>query len=46
MLASETRAFEKAMGTAAILIVTIVALNLFINITSRRLAARAMGRGR
>jgi phosphate transport system permease protein len=44
MLASETRAFEKAMGTAAILIVIIVVLNLFINITSRRLAARAMGR--
>jgi phosphate transport system permease protein len=46
MLASETRAFEKAMGTAAILIVTIVLLNLVINITSRRLAARARGRGR
>ncbi len=45
MLASETRAFEKAMGTAAILILTIVALNLLINYTSRRLAARARGRG-
>ena len=44
MLASETRAFEKAMGTAAILIVTIVLINLLINITSRRLAQRAMGR--
>lgn len=43
-LASETRAFEKAMGTAAILIVTIVLLNLIINYTSRTLAARAMGR--
>jgi phosphate transport system permease protein len=43
MLASETRAFEKAMGTAAILIVTIIVLNLIINFTSRRLAARAMG---
>jgi phosphate transport system permease protein len=44
MLATETRAFDKAMGTAAILIVTIVVLNLIINITSRRLAARAQGR--
>jgi phosphate transport system permease protein len=44
MLASETRAFDKAMGTAAILIAIIVVLNLFINYTSRRLAARAMGK--
>jgi phosphate transport system permease protein len=44
MLASETRAFDKAMGTAAILILTIVVLNLVINWTSRRLAARAMGK--
>jgi phosphate transport system permease protein len=44
MLASETRAFDKAMGTAAILIVAIVLINLLINITSRRLAQRAMGR--
>lgn len=44
MLASETRAFEKAMGTAAILIGTIIVLNLLINYTSRRLTARAMGR--
>jgi len=44
MLATETRAFEKAMGTAAILILTIIVLNLVINITSRRLAARAQGR--
>lgn len=43
-LASETRAFEKAMGTAAVLIVTIVVLNLVINYTSRTLSARAMGR--
>jgi ABC-type phosphate transport system permease subunit len=43
-LASETRAFEKAMGTAAVLIITIVILNLFINYTSRTLSARAMGR--
>jgi phosphate transport system permease protein len=44
MLATETRAFDKAMGTAAILILTIVVLNLVINLTSRRLAARAQGR--
>ena len=44
MLATETRAFDKAMGTAAVLIVSIVFLNLSINIASRRLAARAMGR--
>jgi phosphate transport system permease protein len=44
MLASETRAFEKAMGTAAILIITIILINLVINIASRRLAARAMGK--
>jgi phosphate transport system permease protein len=46
MLASETRAFNKAMGTAAILIATIVVLNLIINYTSRRFAARMMGRNR
>lgn len=44
VLATETRAFEKAMGVALVLIVTIVILNLFINYTSRTLAARAMGR--
>ncbi|MBN2555589.1 MAG: phosphate ABC transporter permease PstA [Anaerolineales bacterium] len=43
-LASETRAFDKAMGTAAILIVTIVFLNLMINFLSRRLHARSQGR--
>jgi phosphate transport system permease protein len=46
MLASETRAFDKAMGTAAILIATIIVLNLLINYTSRRFAARMMGRSR
>lgn len=46
MLATETRAFSKAMGTAAVLIVTIVLLNLIINFTSRRLQARVEGRGR
>lgn len=44
MLASETRAFDKAMGTASILIITIVLLNLAINIVSRRLTARATGK--
>ena len=44
MLATETRAFDKAMGTSAILIVVIVLINLIINYTSRRLAARAEGR--
>ena len=46
MLASETRAFDKAMGTAAVLILVIIVLNLLINVTSRRLAARLRGRGR
>ncbi|HEY70804.1 MAG TPA: phosphate ABC transporter permease PstA [Anaerolineae bacterium] len=46
MLASETRAFEKAMGTAAILIVSIIFLNLIINIISRRISSRSMGRMR
>jgi phosphate transport system permease protein len=44
MLATETRAFDKAMGTAAILIVTIVVINLIINYTSRRLVARTKGK--
>ncbi len=43
MLASETRAFDKAMGTAAILIITIILLNLFINLLSRRLIKRLTG---
>ena len=43
MLASETRAFDKAMGTAAILIITIIFLNLAINIISRRLTAHITG---
>lgn len=43
MLASETRAFDKAMGTAAILIITIIILNLSINLISRRLTARISG---
>ncbi len=44
MLATETRAFDKAMGTAAILIATIIVLNLIINYTSRRLTAKSRGR--
>jgi phosphate transport system permease protein len=44
MLATETRAFDKAMATAAVLILTIIILNLVINITSRRFSARLMGR--
>lgn len=43
-LASETRAFDKAMGTAAILIITIILLNLMINILSRWLTSRLTGR--
>jgi phosphate transport system permease protein len=45
MLASETRAFDKAMGTAAILILIIITLNLAINLISRRLKARVSGKG-
>jgi phosphate transport system permease protein len=44
MLAGETTAFDKAMATAAILIAIIIVLNLVINYTSRRFAARMMGR--
>lgn len=44
MLASETRAFDKAMATASILIITIIVLNLAINIVSRRLTARVTGK--
>lgn len=44
MLATETRAFEKAMGTAAILILTIVVLNLVINVTTRYYSKQMMGK--
>jgi phosphate transport system permease protein len=44
MLATETSAFDKAMGTAAILIVTVIVLNLSINIISRRIQARMRGK--
>ncbi len=43
MLASETRAFERAMGTAAVLIIVMIILNLVINYLSRRITARATG---
>lgn len=38
-LAMETRAFDKAMGTAAVLVVTIILINLAINLMSNRLAS-------
>ena len=44
MLATETRAFDKAMGTAAILIVTVLAINLAIAYLSHRFAPAAMQR--
>jgi phosphate transport system permease protein len=44
MLASETRAFDKAMATAAVLIIAIILLNLVINLLSRALHARMSGR--
>jgi len=44
MLASETRAFEKAMATSAVLIITIILLNLGINILSRHLTKRLSGK--
>lgn len=43
MLASETRAFDKAMATAAILIIIIILLNLGINLLSQRLTNRLTG---
>lgn len=44
ILATETQAFQKAMATAAILIISVITLNLIINLISRRLQARANGR--
>jgi len=43
-LASETRAFDKALGTSAILIIIIVALNLAINLSSRQFAKKFSGK--
>lgn len=42
-LAMDTRAFDKAMGTGAILIVVIILINLAINSLSRRLTTRLGG---
>ena len=42
-LASETRAFDKALGTSAILIIIIMFLNLAINITSRKFLKKFSG---
>jgi phosphate transport system permease protein len=42
-LAMETRAFDKAMATGTILIVTIILINLIINFFSRRLSAGMRG---
>lgn len=43
-LASETRAFEKALGTSAVLIIIIVLLNLAINITSKQFEKKFSGK--
>ncbi len=39
-LAMETRAFDKAMATGAVLVVLIIIINLAINMISRRLSAK------
>lgn len=39
-LAMETRAFDKAMATGAVLVVLIIIINLVINVISRRLSAK------
>ncbi len=44
LLASETRAFDKALGTSAILIVIIIGLNLAINITSKQFTKKFSGK--
>ena len=43
-LASETRAFDKALGTSTILIIIIVLLNFAINITSRQFGRKFSGK--
>ncbi len=40
-LAMETRAFDKAMATAAVLVVLVVVMNLSINMISRRISRNA-----
>jgi phosphate transport system permease protein len=42
-LANDTAAFDKAMGTGAVLVVTIILINLFINVFSARLQKRLIG---
>jgi phosphate transport system permease protein len=44
MLASETTAFDKALGTSAILIVIIILLNLAINISSKQFSKKFSGK--
>lgn len=44
MLATETRAFDKAMGTSAILILIIMILNLVINLSSKYFQKRLSGK--
>jgi len=39
-LAMETRAFDKAMSTAAVLVGLIVVMNLVINIVTNRISAK------
>ena len=43
-VATETTVYDKAMGTGAVLIMTIVLINLVINLISRRLTAGLKGR--
>ena len=43
-LASETRAFEKALGTSTILIIIIIILNLTINFTTRQFKRKFSGK--
>ena len=42
-LAMDTNAFDKAMGTAAVLVILIVLINLIIDIISRKLTAKIRG---
>jgi len=42
-LAMDTRAFDKAMGTACVLVVSIIVINATINFLSRRLGASLKG---
>ena len=44
MLASETTAFDKALGTSAILIIVIIFLNLAINISSKQFSKKFSGK--